>query len=90
MAKAMSCNGKRRLFEEKPDRRSALPPQLRYGCREFSKARFATTIRRSALKGFDEVVGAAFDGGNSRLAIAVTGDQHARQFGMLLLEASSS
>jgi hypothetical protein len=52
VAKAMSCNGKRRLFEEKPDRRSALPPQLRYGCREFSKARFATTIRRSALKGF--------------------------------------
>src|SRR5215469_17097112 len=35
----------------------------------------------------DKVVGAAFDGGNSRLLIAVTGDQHDRQFGMLLLEA---
>ena len=36
---------------------------------------------------FDKVVGAAFDGGNSRLAIAVTRDQHDRQLGMLLLEA---
>src|SRR5215469_6611343 len=36
---------------------------------------------------FDKVVGAAFDGGNSRLDIAMTGDHHDRQFGMLLLEA---
>jgi hypothetical protein len=34
----------------------------------------------------DKVVGAAFNGGDSRLFIAVTGDHHDRQFGMLLLE----
>ena len=35
----------------------------------------------------DKIVGAAFDGGDSRLVIGVTGDHHDRQFGMLLLEA---
>jgi hypothetical protein len=35
----------------------------------------------------DKVVGAAFDDGDSRLVIAVTGDHHDRQLGMLLLEA---
>jgi hypothetical protein len=35
----------------------------------------------------DKVVGAAFDGGDSRLVIAVTGDHHDRQFGMQLLGA---
>jgi hypothetical protein len=35
----------------------------------------------------DKVEGAAFDGGDRRLDIAMTGDHHDRQFGMLLLEA---
>jgi hypothetical protein len=46
--------------------------------------------QRKAIRseGFlDKVVGAAFDGGDCRLDIAVTGDHHDRQFGMLLLEA---
>ena len=34
----------------------------------------------------DKVVGAPFDGGNSCLVIAVTGDHHDRQFGMLSFE----
>ena len=38
-------------FEEEPGRGSAFQ-QLRYGYSEFSKARFATSIRCSALKGF--------------------------------------
>jgi hypothetical protein len=38
--------------QKAPGRASALP-QLRYGCRaNFPKARFATSIRWSALKGF--------------------------------------
>jgi len=35
----------------------------------------------------DKVVGAAVDDGDSRLVIAVTGDHHDRQLGMLLFEA---